>query len=95
MRYELREMIQWRNTVTSATASIFGACPWTSDAERPQWIKEPCGYGYTDTIEGTHHGRHGTPRSEAQTQVDRMNASYEARQQAMRTALHAKARVQS
>jgi hypothetical protein len=27
----------WKNHVTGASASLFGAAPWTSEAERPEW----------------------------------------------------------
>jgi hypothetical protein len=72
-RYELRRMWQWRNRETGATASVFGACPWTSDAERPNWIKESCGWGYFDTRNGTAHGKNGTLLDDAIAQVNAMN----------------------
>lgn len=28
---------QWRNARTGATASLYGACPWTCDAEKADW----------------------------------------------------------
>lgn len=34
---EVVESRVWSNATTGATASIYGACPWTSDAEREQW----------------------------------------------------------
>jgi hypothetical protein len=79
LRYELAQMHQWRHKVSGATASPFGACPWTNDADRPNWTYEACGYGYIDTREGTRHGQHGTSREVAAARVDRMNAEYAAR----------------
>ena len=40
---EVVEARRWRNVETGATASIYGACPWWSAAERPQWIMETIG----------------------------------------------------
>jgi hypothetical protein len=37
VNYEVIESKSWRNNVTGARASIYGACPWTSERERPEW----------------------------------------------------------
>ncbi len=34
----------WRNTKTQATASIYGAAPYNSDADKANWVIEVSGY---------------------------------------------------
>jgi hypothetical protein len=35
---------RWKNTITGATASIYGAVPWSSDSEKQQWTLETVGF---------------------------------------------------
>lgn len=46
------ESKRWRNTVTNATASIYGAVPYTSETDKPNWIVEIRGYTW-ETDQGT------------------------------------------
>lgn len=41
---EVIEAHVWVNTTTGATASIYGACPWTSDTEKASWEIQARGY---------------------------------------------------
>lgn len=41
---EVIESKRWRNTKTNATASLYGACPWTSDADKQAWVLEVVGW---------------------------------------------------
>lgn len=72
-RYALHRIVSWRHRETGATASIFGACPWTSEHDRPNWHKESCGWGYYDSRRGTYHGKHGTSLDDAIALVNRLN----------------------
>ncbi|UTC28516.1 hypothetical protein GURKE_05140 [Brevundimonas phage vB_BpoS-Gurke] len=38
------EHFVWRHAVTGRTASIRGAAPWTSEADRPHWTREAAGW---------------------------------------------------
>lgn len=41
---EVIESRHWRNKNTGQTASIFGACPWTSAKDAPNWHTVSSGY---------------------------------------------------
>lgn len=41
---EVIESKRWKNTVTGATASIYGAVPYTSEADKGRWVVETVGY---------------------------------------------------
>lgn len=41
---EVVESKLWKNIKTGATISVYGACPWGSDADRPNWTLETVGY---------------------------------------------------
>ncbi|USN15625.1 hypothetical protein KIKIMORA_05070 [Brevundimonas phage vB_BpoS-Kikimora] len=34
----------WRHAVTGRTASVRGAAPWSSEADKPNWTREPAGW---------------------------------------------------
>jgi len=53
MRYKVIQSRHWKNTKTGQTASIYGACPWTSDADKVNWTKELVGWTWEDTKNGT------------------------------------------
>jgi hypothetical protein len=53
MRYEVIESRRWNNAKTGATASLYGAVPWTSEAGRVDWAIETVGYTWRDTVKGT------------------------------------------
>lgn len=36
-RFEVIQARHWKNVVTGATASVYGACPWILDTDKPQW----------------------------------------------------------
>ena len=38
------ESKRWVNYVTGRTASIYGACPWTSLTDKLNWIIQPVGW---------------------------------------------------
>lgn len=58
MRYEVIESKVWRNTVTGQTASIYGACPWVSPADKPYWVIEVRGW----TVRNPYTGEVGIGR---------------------------------
>lgn len=41
---EVIESKRWKNVKNGCTASIYGACPYTNDAEKQDWIIEVVGY---------------------------------------------------
>lgn len=41
---EVVESRRWKNVETGATASPYGAVPWTSEAGRPSWVMETVGF---------------------------------------------------
>ena len=41
---EVIESKRWRNGATGATASIYGALPWTVEADKANWSCEVVGY---------------------------------------------------
>ena len=66
----------WRNVQTRATASIYGAVPYTSEATKADWIIEVVGFTWYDTRSNTVGlGRRSvTTREEAQAIADKINA---------------------
>lgn len=44
MKYEIIESKKWVNTITGATASIYGSVPYISDNEKPNWEIITVGY---------------------------------------------------
>ncbi len=75
MRYEVTEAQVWRH-VSGRTTSVYGACPWTSDAERANWKRETVGFTVYDNDRGTFGiGRRPfATRKEAETFVAQLNA---------------------
>ncbi len=75
-RYIVVESLVWRNARTGATASPYGACPWTRPADEADWSLEKRGY----TLRDNHRGTVGIGRQpwktqeEAQTAADNWNA---------------------
>lgn len=53
MRYQVVQSKHWKNMKTGQTASIYGACPWTSDMDKTNWACEPVGWTWEDTKNGT------------------------------------------
>jgi len=50
-KYEVIKAKQWRH-VNGATASIYGAVPWQSPAEKLNWTMEECGWTVLNPITG-------------------------------------------
>lgn len=72
-RYEVVESKRWFNKKTNATASLFGAVPWTSPSEKNDWELQTVGWTVRDNDRGTVGiGRQPwKSRSEAQAWVDK------------------------
>lgn len=74
-RWEVVESRVWKRD-DGAKASIYGACPWASDAEKPRW--QVVGQGWT--LRNLRSGTVGTgrvpyaTREEAQRACDEFNA---------------------
>jgi hypothetical protein len=49
LRYEVVPACRWRST-DGRTASVYGAVPWTSEAERPLWSVERTGWTVRNPI---------------------------------------------
>lgn len=66
----------WRRD-DGRTASPFGACPWTTESERPRWALVSRGWTTLDTRDGTTGHGHGSlpTREEALARCDRWNAA--------------------
>jgi len=74
-RYEVIESKTWKRD-DGATASIYGAVPWTSSSEEKRWKIVPRGYTVRDNVSGT-VGIGKQPwatRAEAQAWVDAQTA---------------------
>jgi hypothetical protein len=52
-RYEATESRCWKNARTGMTASIYGAAPYTSDADAKDWSVITVGYTVKDNVQGT------------------------------------------
>lgn len=52
-RYEVIESRCWKNARTGASASIYGAVPYQSDAETEGWSIVTLGYTIRDNVAGT------------------------------------------
>ncbi|MEY2153070.1 hypothetical protein AB7849_19350 [Rhodanobacter sp. 115] len=65
-RYVVIESEHWLNSRTGATASIYGAVPWTRDADAGDWSVVPAGWTIRDLRTGTVGcGRRPFPTAEA------------------------------
>ena len=74
-RYEVIESKAWKRD-DGATASIYGAVPWTSPSEEKRWKIVTRGYTIRDNVSGTVGiGRQPwSTRGEAQAWADKANA---------------------
>jgi hypothetical protein len=76
MKFEVIESRAWRH-VSGATASIYGAAPWTTAADKDNWTIEARGW----TVRNPHTGQVGAcrqpfaTRDEAQAYADRVTPS--------------------
>lgn len=63
---------RWRNRVTGATASIYGAAPYVSDADKADWEVETAGFTiqWDDGTVGNGRPPYAT-EAEAQAVIDR------------------------
>jgi len=52
MKYEIIESKQWQCT-DGRTASIYGSCPYVSDADKAHWAIKTVGYTVRNTKTGT------------------------------------------
>jgi hypothetical protein len=50
--FEIIESKHWKHT-NGMTASIYGSCPWVSDADRHNWVLEVVGYTVRNVKTGT------------------------------------------
>lgn len=72
---EVIESKRWRNVNTNATASIYGAVPYTSDADKPNWIIETVGWTWRNDNGTVGLGRApAKTREEALEVMQRVNA---------------------
>lgn len=56
---------RWKNAVTGATASVYGALPYVSDADRDNWAVETVGYSIQNDDGTVGSGRPPYPTAEA------------------------------
>lgn len=52
-RYTVIEAKQWHHIPTGRRASMYGACPWTSQAEKADWEMVTLGWTFRDNVFGT------------------------------------------
>jgi len=74
-RYEVVESKVWKRD-DGKTASIYGSCPWTSDAEKSRWSLVTVGWNVRDTTLNT-FGTGRAPfetREKAQALADKLNS---------------------
>jgi len=72
---EVVESRAWINSETGATASVYGAVPWTSEAEKPQWSVQIRGFTWRMPNGTIGMGRKPVAtREEAQAIMDTINA---------------------
>jgi|SRR5580704_1421938 hypothetical protein len=74
--YSVVESKVWQHKTTGRKVSPYGACPWTSDAEKTEWELVPQGWTLFDRQSNTVGcGRVPWPtREAAQSQADEWNA---------------------
>jgi hypothetical protein len=75
-RYEVIPSRAWKNTTTGATASLYGAVPWTVESDKANWSIVDRGYTVRNRSTGTVGiGRQPwTTQAEAQVWADAENA---------------------
>ena len=65
---------RWRH-ISGRTASMYGACPWTTDAERGEWTCEPIGWTWQRADGCIGLGRvPAKTREEALTVMEKINS---------------------
>lgn len=69
-RYEIIPKQFWENKVTGATASVYGATPWISDADRDNWERVVRGASLRDNRLNTVSSQAGDT---SETITERMN----------------------
>ncbi len=53
MKYEIIESKKWVNSITGATASIYGSVPYTNETDKLNWSIEVVGYTIRNNDTGT------------------------------------------
>lgn len=73
-RYTVIPSRVWKAT-DGRTASPYGSCPWTSDADKPNWKIENVGYTVRNNVDGTVGvGKAPTTYAGAVELADKLNA---------------------
>lgn len=72
-RYEIVPSRHWKNLVDGRTASIYGACPYVSDADKQNWVIVENGFTIADNKSGT-VGMGRAPFTTEQAAQDHMDA---------------------
>jgi hypothetical protein len=92
-RYEAIERVNWKNTRTGATASIYGALPYTSAGDAKNWVKVTNGWTIRDNVEGRVGGYNACPagssKEHAEAVATNFNEVYELRVAAYEKSLRA------
>ena len=52
-RFEVIPARKWRNSATGATASLYGAAPYVSEADKADWTVETVGWTIRNNRDGT------------------------------------------
>lgn len=69
----------WKNKVTGAKASLFGAVPYTSDASKAEWEVVEEGFTVYNKVRNTYGAyslQPGATLDQAQAVADRLNTLY-------------------
>ena len=74
---EIIESKRWVNSQTGRMASVYGAVPWTSAADKPNWTVETVGYTWRCKDGTVGLGRCPVSTyAEAQEVMERVNQAY-------------------
>ncbi len=76
---EVIEARRWKHTTSGRTASIYGAMPYTSQDDKPNWTIETIGYTWRTSDHTIGMGKvPAKTREEAQAYMDDYNARMDA-----------------
>lgn len=75
-RYEIGPIRHWKNKVTGRTASLYGAVPFTNDADRANWEIVDNGFGWHDHKTNTFHGTAGQSLSEVMERLFKFTSDF-------------------
>lgn len=75
-RYEIVPSRFWKNKITGSTASLYGAVPYTNEADRQNWEIVSNGFVWKDRKTNTYHGQSGQTELQVAERLSRFTNDF-------------------